>query len=330
MGKSSRAARAGVIAIKQHRFELTVGLFGLLGVALWGGILAYRLAVVGVPEGCVTDWLDVGAAGREHCAGPMSAWSALMALEGGPLFGALLWVPFLAGLLVGVPIVARELEMRTAHTAWSLYGSRLRWLATQALPLAGVLTIGAVASAAAASVIAVHRAEWGQLAYLDIGLHGLPLVIRVYAAFGIGLLIGSLAGRSLSGFVLGALMLFVINAGIGWMGSTWLAAQPPQVIEENEGAITTGWWWRDPAGELITDAQAKALVPPDVAARDVGLAQAIHSIEWLDNAGHELVPAGVTDAVALGWVPYYTLSYAAVAATTVVAAGFVVHRRRPG
>lgn len=35
----------------------------------------------------------------------------------------------------GVPIVARELEARTAQTAWSLSGSRLRWLLRQMAPI---------------------------------------------------------------------------------------------------------------------------------------------------------------------------------------------------
>ncbi|HET8778229.1 MAG TPA: hypothetical protein VFN76_11265, partial [Candidatus Limnocylindria bacterium] len=44
-------------------------------------------------------------------------------------------VPFLAGLILGVPIVARDVEHRTALIAWPLSGSRLRWLAWRVLPV---------------------------------------------------------------------------------------------------------------------------------------------------------------------------------------------------
>ena len=44
--------------------------------------------------------------------------------------------PFAVGLFLGVPVVAREVEGRTAPIAWTLSRSRLRWLLQRVIPLA--------------------------------------------------------------------------------------------------------------------------------------------------------------------------------------------------
>jgi hypothetical protein len=71
----------------------------------------------------------------------MRVWGGALAVDGEKLFMAMKILPFGVGLLAGVPIVARELEMRTAQTAWSLNGSRLRWLIRQVAPIGGVVAL---------------------------------------------------------------------------------------------------------------------------------------------------------------------------------------------
>ena len=57
---------------------------------------------------------------------------------------ALTVAPGVLGIILGVPIVARELEMRTTALAWSLTPSRSRWLLARFLPmlLVGVVGLG--------------------------------------------------------------------------------------------------------------------------------------------------------------------------------------------
>jgi hypothetical protein len=44
-------------------------------------------------------------------------------------------LPFAAGLILGAPMAARELEHRTAHLAWPMARSRVRWLALRLVPM---------------------------------------------------------------------------------------------------------------------------------------------------------------------------------------------------
>src|SRR6266567_5451071 len=65
--------------------------------------------------------------------------------------------PFGMGLLLGVPLVAREVEQRTASIAWTLSRSRSWWLARRlaflAVVLIGLLVVVAIASDALAAAI---------------------------------------------------------------------------------------------------------------------------------------------------------------------------------
>jgi hypothetical protein len=60
-------------------------------------------------------------------------------------------LPSVLGLLGGVPIVWRELETRTAQTAWSLSPSRLRQLAHQISSIGLVLGVVMVFAAVVAT-----------------------------------------------------------------------------------------------------------------------------------------------------------------------------------
>ena len=55
--------------------------------------------------------------------------------------GLLIFLSFAAGLFLGVPIVARELERGTARLAWSLAPSRMRWFLARMLPILVVLAL---------------------------------------------------------------------------------------------------------------------------------------------------------------------------------------------
>ena len=54
-------------------------------------------------------------------------------------------VPPIVGLILGVPVVAREIELRTTDLAWSLSLRRSRWLLTRLLPMLLFALVGFVA-----------------------------------------------------------------------------------------------------------------------------------------------------------------------------------------
>jgi hypothetical protein len=320
---------AARVTLKQHRFEVVAAALAAVALGLWALFLEYRLRAINVPPACFGIWQASGPDGAGDCAGPIHVWGSILAEEGSRIIGAMAYLPFAVGLLGGVPIVAREVELRTAQTAWSLNGSRFRWLIRQVAPVAILLGLAVAFAALAASGIQADREIWGQSPFLDLGLHGPLVLARAFGAFGIGLLLGALVGRSLPAFVLGAVLSLQLVSGVGVVRDAWLAGQHPVVIDNAPTVVTTGWAWRTPEGTQISDQAAKALVPAEVSKLDSGQDQAVHSIGWLEDHGYRLLALGVTDEMALGWAPYDALLFSLVGMASFAGAIILVNRRRP-
>jgi hypothetical protein len=96
--------------------------------------------------------------------------------------------PFITGLILGGPLVAREIDRGTARLAWSLSPSRLRWYVHRVAPVLVVLgatamVIGVVADRLLAAVITDE-----DLTNSFMGFHGRGVLIATGT-----LLIGSTA-----------------------------------------------------------------------------------------------------------------------------------------
>jgi len=320
---------AGRVVLRQYRFELGVVALAALLLAAYIVSVEVRLAAIGAPRECFADWLSTGPDGRDDCANTMPAWVALFRAESPRIFQATMLLPFVAGLVLGAPLIARELEFRTAQTAWSLNPSRLGWLMRQALPILVVLGASVALVSAAASPLAQHAVDLGDRGYELIGSHGASVVIRAFASFGVALFLGALLGRTLPGLILATSAVVLLSVGIGDVREAWVRAQPPTVVGESTTAITVGWAWRTPVGSIITDAEAKAIVPPEVAQLDIGLAQAVNSLEWLDQRGYTLLPLEVTDEVATGWTAYDVGLFGIIGVLSAAGSIVVVNTRRP-
>jgi len=111
-------------------------------------------------------------------------------------------VPGVIGVLVGAPLIARELEFGTWRLAWSQSVPRARWLAVKlALVTGGLIVLGAAMTA----VITWYRAPMDQLTghfqHNAYDYEGLVLTAYILCAFGFAVLAGLLIRRSISAMV---------------------------------------------------------------------------------------------------------------------------------
>jgi hypothetical protein len=255
-------------------------------------------------------------------------WRRLVTDEGTPLVGMMAYLPFWTGLLGGVPLIAREIESGTAQIAWSLNASRARWLARQTIPIALLLGAAITFAAVVAAGIQGDRELYGELGSEALGLHGPLVLTRAFAAFGVGLLAGALLGRALPALIFGSLVALALVVGVSMASDTWVARLAPVIITESSRTITTGWAWITPDGGQLTNDEGLALVPAEVAATDPE-EEPVHSMEWLEEHGYQLLPVGVTDEMALGWAPYDGLIFGLVGVASLAATLVVVNRRSP-
>jgi len=125
--------------------------------------------------------------------------------------------PFIAGLILGGPLVAREIDRGTARLAWSLSPSRLRWYVHRVAPVLVVLgatamMIGVVADRLLAAMITDE-----DLANSFMGFHGRGVLIATGTLLigATGIAVGAVLGRTIQtlllSLVLGGLLLTAVS-----------------------------------------------------------------------------------------------------------------------
>jgi hypothetical protein len=316
------------VLVKPYRFEVGVAAIVALIVGVAALIVTFRLESIPMPPGCFDAWVQApGGVFSTDCEHAMFLWESIDANEAGVVFSVMLFVPFLAGLIAGVPIVARELEMGTAQTAWFLWPSRTRWLGWKLLP---VLALLAVAVGFAALASALLEGTQPGVDVLHSTSQGPILVARTVAAFGVGLLAGALYGRSLPAFLIAAVAL----GALGWAAETarfaWLMDHRVVIGEGDQfREYSFGYAWRTPEGEIIpwVDETIYQRVPPE--AMEYTEDPDSGPEAWLYAHGYALLQLGVTEEIANAWVPLEFAGLSLIGLAGIGGTALAVNRRRP-
>jgi hypothetical protein len=248
-------ARWARLSFRLQRWEVLASIVGvtvLAGLMLW---FAWQLRMLAAGEqGCADP-----AAYVPGCEAFVRRFQDLAGWAQGLLY--LSWgAPFGMGLVLGVPIVARELEGRTAGMAWSLSRSRVRWLAGRlgfaAIVLVTLLAVVVLASGVLAAAIVPNL-------HLDrdftwIGRRDGLIVARGVAALGIGVLVGAVVGRQLPGLLAAAFASVVVFSGVSFAMDRWNEALAvvidPYATSDGVagGSLGLGGGVELPSGELVS------------------------------------------------------------------------------
>lgn len=242
-------------------------------------------------------------------------------------------LPFVAGLVLGVPIVAREVEHRTAAMAWTLGGSRVRWLAWRTVPVL-VIALAAVGLAALGADLMI-RARWpyDDVGFLSYGTHGVPLVMRAALALVVGVVLGALIGRQLPALLLGVAVSVGLAVALNLAVPLWVL--PGELVTTTEAELETSFdvnarlgvrsvssEYRLPDGTLISDGLADQIL------------QAAYEAAGEEEPDRSTLPQLVIHEIPPARYPDVALreSVALGAGTLLLgaAAGLIVRRRRAG
>ena len=129
------------LTYKQQRFETTAVAVVCLGAAALALLASWHLNSVGVPASCLVDgrvpywngpmdssWMPVACQlPSQRFTDALSSWDVRIVSSLGDV------LPFFVGIVMGAPLVARELEQGTAPLSWALAGARWKWLAGRIL-----------------------------------------------------------------------------------------------------------------------------------------------------------------------------------------------------
>ncbi len=223
-------------------------------------------------------------------------------------------LPLLIGMVLGVGVVAPELEAGTAPSAWVLARSRARWLRGRMLPSLVAATAVLALLAVASQILWLAREPYlpnPWLSFDDASLHGPILVAKGLAAYGVALLVGALLGRTLPAVILATAVIWICLAGTGTVArSLWMQAEAPNhvvAVDPNgdvlafPGGDIRGGGWLTADGRRISDEEAWGMVPVGEADPDAWLASRL-----------EYVYFGVPGDLFPAWDAAETAGYGAV------------------
>ena len=242
--------------------------------------------------------------------------------------------PFGMGLLLGVPLVSREIEHRTAGIAWTLSRSRTWWLAGRAAFLVLVMVVLLIVVAVVGELLAsaTMPAQHLDRDFAWYGRRGALIVVRGVASLGIGVLVGAWLGRVLPALLVAVFASVLIFTGISLGMDRWIEgdAVVQKFDADRAGGRQLGERILLPSGELVDYEELKRR----------GLAYEVIQDDLLwakpDDIGHmdRLIGYDRYLVVPGSLYPQIVLRESGVLGGTAIllalAAIFVVNRRRPG
>jgi hypothetical protein len=248
-------ARWARLSLHLGRWEVLASVAGvalLTGLMLW---FAWQLRMLAAGEpGCPDPHAYVpGCEAFAQRFQGLSGWAqGLLYLSWGAPFGM--------GLVLGVPIVAREIEGRTAGMAWTLSRSRAGWLRGRlvfaALVAVALLAVVVLASGILAGAIVPNLKLDRDFTW--IGRRDWLIVARGLAALGIGVLVGAVVGRQLPGLLAAAFVSVLVFAGVSLAMDRWnetlaVVIDPYDTTDlVVEGSLGIGGGIELPSGELVS------------------------------------------------------------------------------
>jgi hypothetical protein len=246
-------------ALRPLRTEL-LGVAGLAALVLMAaGFVAARLLAFNLPEACLFgESTDPACVGRQFDAIQYQAFAS--SWTGAVGYVAALF-PSVAGVILGIATIAKELDQRTAVLAWSVGPSRRVWLLQRVVPLLAIVALLGLGSSELFRVMARLRSpgfdafQGSEFEFIPVTGFG-PLAGGV-SAFGITVVVGAMLGRLLPGLLAAA--AFVIFAAL-------LIQQGNDRLMSNETILAESllagpgrqvdWLLRTPDGRIINGSDA--------------------------------------------------------------------------
>jgi hypothetical protein len=260
------------LALRLHRFEAAAFAIVILGLAVAAFVVAGMLDATGYGRLCLdpTGTAHLDPTGPPHLPPTCEAIGArffdLQNRLGGPIAGMLVVLSFVAAALIGVAVIAREIERGTTRLAWSLAPSRRRWYITRVLPLLVALIVVTFLAGIATDRLTAATEPGIDLAnsFDGFGQRGGLIAARSVFIFAVAVLVGALVGRTLPALIVAALVAYI---GLGGGEDVHSRIIRSEAIVVPESQVRPGDRWIDiqfqlPDGRLVGWDVVEQLDPP--------------------------------------------------------------------
>lgn len=231
--------------------------------------------------------------------------------------------PFLAGLLLGAPVIARELDRGTARLAWSLGPSRTRWFSQRVALIVVVTVVACFAIGLIADRLVALFAPNVDLANSFTGFHqrGVLIATTGFLVVAIAIGVGAIVGRTVPTLILALLLSGASFAAILEVDNKLLINEAVP-LQDNSGQdnsrndLQLDSRFQLPDGRLVTWDELMVIDPG--------------AMESPDGIQYPYVPLGIPGTRYGEIVTREGLVEIAVGLVFLGLGAFVVSRRRPG
>ena len=317
--------RAWRLAFKMQRLELLIFVAAAVLVTAASVLIAWGASEARASfDACYQAQGTDAGCGTSPSLNDFSVWGGFARISA-------FLTPFALGLLLGVPIVAREIEGRTAGIAWTLSRSRTRWLIGRVLPLAVMVVVVAAAVGIGSEFVTRTNpfADFaGNPGFADHTARGWMLPVRALAVLALGVAVGAMVPRQLPALLLAGAVTLALFVGLSIGMDTWMSAEAEPIPIDEEGRFGPFG-----GGPRIFD----------VAYRIDATGEVISEDDFYNRYGEDIFvpdgeqPEGFTQvAIGIPGEEYWTwaLRESAILGAVAIASGglamLVVARRRPG
>lgn len=200
--------RAAWLTYRMHRFEVVFVALLLAACAVGVWFISSQINDLGISATCWPRDVNYNYA-SPVCDALMERFWPLAGLAGYGRAGLAI-LPPIVGFILGVPIVAREIELRTTDLAWSLALRRSRWLLSRLLPMLALALVGFVMLGFLGSTLFTALAVGRESPSLtEVAAQGPTLLARGLMALGIAVLVGAIIGRTMPALLIAAVAVLV-------------------------------------------------------------------------------------------------------------------------
>jgi hypothetical protein len=240
--------------LRPNRPELRAAvILGALMVAVAAGAIAW-LRTFQIPAECFGGG-DLSALCNPYQA-TMMAYGEALNTVGNPAAIATLVAPIVVALVMGIALLAREIEQQTTSFAWSVAPSRAAWFRDRLIPILVVLIVLGLAGGWLGDLLQGLRTRgvdpWRN--FDGLGLRGPAIAAAGLLVFGIAGLVGAAVGRQLPALLIsGALIGFGIY-GANAISDGWVQGDA-EVASSDQVGIGDKYldsMIRTPQGEVIS------------------------------------------------------------------------------
>lgn len=240
------------LAWRHQASELAMLIGGCLAIAALAVICALLLEPA---TDAVQACLRANSSSSDACRAETD-FASLLAGGAGLLVALTGAAPFFLGVVLGGPLMAREIELGTASLAWSLNPSRAKWLVRRVLPVAAVVLVALLIMGQASEAVALAASQESALGFQSLGTHGPLVAVRGLAVLIIGVGIGLVIGRQLPAVLLTGAAVALLFIGLTVARDTLIRAEAVPIPAHEQTSLDS-WpvdnaYRDDVTGEMIS------------------------------------------------------------------------------